>query len=228
VFGQRYYVMPTSNGYQERGVASWYGKKFHGKPTSSGEPYNMHAFTAAHKTLPLPTRVRVTNLRNGRSVFVLVNDRGPFVDNRIIDLSYAAASQLDIIRNGTELVEVTAMPFDRNDAPAVMAANEPRFSLPSPIATAEAAAPQPGEERTTTLFLQVGAFSDPVNAQRFKQRLEGQGVDNVMIHADQSGQNALYRVRLGPIGNVSEYDQLVKRVAALDIRDTHLVSDAGG
>ncbi len=149
VFGKRYHVMPTSGGYTERGVASWYGNKFHGKPTSSGTPYDMHAMTAAHKTLPLPTRVRVTNLSNGRSVVVLVNDRGPFVDNRIIDMSYAAAHKLDMVRNGTAMVEVTAYPYDRPVAPApqapVLAETKPDgFSLPSPIATAEAAAPRAG------------------------------------------------------------------------------------
>jgi rare lipoprotein A len=93
VFGVRYEVMQTSYGYKERGVASWYGKKFHGRMTSSQEPYNMYAMTAAHKTLPLPTYVRVRNLKNNRSIVVRVNDRGPFVDNRIIDLSYSAATK---------------------------------------------------------------------------------------------------------------------------------------
>ena len=109
VFGKRYYVMESSYGYKEQGVASWYGKKFHGKPTSSGEIYNMHLMTAAHKSLPLPTDVRVTNLQNGRSVIVKVNDRGPFVGNRIIDMSYAAAHRLDMTTDGTALVKVEAL-----------------------------------------------------------------------------------------------------------------------
>jgi rare lipoprotein A len=231
VFGKRYHVMPTSGGYTERGVASWYGNKFHGKPTSSGTPYDMHAMTAAHKTLPLPTRVRVTNLSNGRSVVVLVNDRGPFVDNRIIDMSYAAAHKLDMVRNGTAMVEVTAYPYDRPVAPApqapVLAETKPDgFSLPSPIATAEAAAPRPDEARTVSLFLQVGAFGEAGNAERLKARLEGNGLQNVVIHADKGGEMAMYRVRLGPIGDVSEYDQLVKRVTALDVRNPILISDA--
>ncbi len=112
VFGKRYTVMPSSSGYQERGVASWYGKKFHGNLTSNREPYDMYAMTAAHKTLPLPTYVRVRNLRNDKSIIVRVNDRGPFVHNRIIDLSYAAAIKLDMIKDGTSLVEVTAISFD--------------------------------------------------------------------------------------------------------------------
>ena len=112
VFGEQYTVLPSGDGYRERGVASWYGKKFHGRLTSNREPYDMYAMTAAHKTLPLPTYVRVRNLRNDRSVVVRVNDRGPFVHNRIIDLSYAAALKLDMVQDGTSLVEVTAITFD--------------------------------------------------------------------------------------------------------------------
>jgi len=106
VFGKRYYVLSSSVGYWERGVASWYGPGFHKVRTSTGEPYDMYAMTAAHKTLPLPAYVRVTNLLNGRSVVVRVNDRGPFVGNRIIDLSYTAAAKLDMLRNGTAMVDV--------------------------------------------------------------------------------------------------------------------------
>ena len=106
VFGKRYFVLSSSADYMERGVASWYGPGFHKVRTSTGEPYDMYGMTAAHKTLPLPAYVRVTNLQNGRSVVVRVNDRGPFVGNRIIDLSYTAAAKLDMLRNGTAMVEV--------------------------------------------------------------------------------------------------------------------------
>jgi peptidoglycan lytic transglycosylase len=109
VAGKRYFVRALADGYVERGVASWYGPTFHGGSTSSGEPYDMYAMTAAHKTLPLPTYARVTNLRNGRSVVVRINDRGPFVANRLIDLSYTAAAKLDMLRQGTTLVEVRAL-----------------------------------------------------------------------------------------------------------------------
>jgi rare lipoprotein A len=109
VAGRRYVVLPSANGYVERGVASWYGTEFHGLRTSTGEPYDMFAMTAAHKTLPLPCYARVTNLSNGRSVVVRINDRGPFVANRIIDLSYSAAARLDIIRNGTGFVQVEVL-----------------------------------------------------------------------------------------------------------------------
>ena len=109
VFGKRYYVKDSAKGYVEQGIASWYGTKFHGRRTSSGETYDMYAMTAAHKTLPLPTYARVTNLENGRSVMVKVNDRGPFHQNRIIDLSYSAATRLGIVKTGTGRVEVEAI-----------------------------------------------------------------------------------------------------------------------
>jgi rare lipoprotein A len=110
VFGKRYYVMGTSEGYRRSGIASWYGPQFHGKRTSSGSPFDMHAITAAHKSLPIPTYARVTNLENGRSIVVRINDRGPFVDDRVIDLSYAAADKLDMLEQGTAPVEVVALP----------------------------------------------------------------------------------------------------------------------
>ena len=109
VYGKTYHTLSSSKGYKERGAASWYGTKFHGKRTSSGEPYDLYAMTAAHKTLPLPTYVEVTNLKNGRTVIVKVNDRGPFHDDRLIDLSYAAAAKLDILPYGTGEVEVRAI-----------------------------------------------------------------------------------------------------------------------
>ncbi len=120
VFGKRYFILATADGYRERGVASWYGPTFHARPTSSGEPYDMYAMTAAHKTLPIPAYVRVTNLSNGRSVVVRVNDRGPFVDNRIIDLSYTAAHKLDMTRAGTAFVEVEVI------TPGTLAASRAR------------------------------------------------------------------------------------------------------
>ena len=207
VFGKRYYVMDSSEGYRERGVASWYGKKFHGKPTSSGERYDMHKMTAAHKSLPLPTDVRVTNLRNGRSVTVRVNDRGPFVDNRIIDMSYAAAKELDMVRDGTTLVEVVAL------------TSRQRSSGPVTAGSTQVA---PGN-----LYLQVGAFGNRSNAEQLKQKLVGGGVNGVFIHSEPGGHGMLYRVRIGPIKSVAEYDRLVAQVAELNVRDTYIVTGSG-
>lgn len=149
VAGHRYVVLASANGYVERGVASWYGTEFHGLRTSTGEPYDMFAMTAAHKTLPLPCYARVTNLANGRSVVVRINDRGPFVANRIIDLSYTAALKLDMIRNGTAFVQVEALspgaPALQAALPvstaAASAANVGLSSVPAAAPTSQAAAP---------------------------------------------------------------------------------------
>lgn len=149
VRGKRYYVLNSSSGFVQRGIASWYGKKFHGRKTSNGETYNMYAMTAAHKTLPIPTYVQVTNLDNGKQVVVRVNDRGPFHANRIIDLSYSAAKKLDIVGHGTGRVEVRAI--------------EP--GQPAPAATRVAATPSsttggppPAQPAKQALYLQLGSF----------------------------------------------------------------------
>lgn len=201
VLGQRYYVLEDSEGYREQGVASWYGGEFHGKRTSSGTVYDMHDFTAAHRTLPLPTLVRVTNLDNGRSVLVTVDDRGPFVKNRLIDLSFAAAKELDIVRTGTGRVEVEAV----RTRPATTTA-----------------ATDPGLDH----YLQVGAFRDEANARRLKEDLESKGVGNVVIRYDEAVRPGVYRVRIGPIQGTAEYDALASRLAALSIANPRLVTES--
>lgn len=153
VFGQRYYPIKDATGYRKRGVASWYGGKFHGRKTANGERYDMHQLTAAHTTLPLPTWVKVTNLRNGATVTVRVNDRGPFVKNRLIDLSYAAAQQLGMVEDGTTLVEIEAIPTGRAEAsPPVHAAipataTAPVLTTSQPVITV---AIEPNAETTVT------------------------------------------------------------------------------
>lgn len=149
VYGKRYHVRDSADGYVERGIASWYGTKFHGRRTSSGEPYDMYRMTAAHKTLPLPTYCRVTNLRNGRSVIVRVNDRGPFHANRIIDLSYVAAAKLGIAANGTGLVEVRALdPGAPEEEPVV---REARAEPANPEPEQRAARTRPDETRASAV-----------------------------------------------------------------------------
>lgn len=214
VYGQPYQVLGSSHGYQERGVASWYGSKFHGRPTSSREPYDMHQLTAAHKTLPLPTYVRVRNLHNNRAVVVRVNDRGPFVDNRIIDLSYAAARRLDMITDGTSLVEVTAISFDQPPPP-----------IPDSIsdaAVAETAAEGISENR---VYLQVGAFGERQNAERRHQLLQGNGIDNAFVFEESGMAEPLYRVRIGPLDDVEAFDLLIAELKVLGILDSHIVTD---
>jgi rare lipoprotein A len=244
VFGRRYHTLPTSRGYQERGVASWYGAKFHGLPTSSGEPYDMHAMTAAHKSLPLPTWVEVRNLSNGRTIVVRVNDRGPFVDNRIIDLSYAAAREIDMVGAGTALVEVRALhdPFEispeaivytrdgeRSTGAQLLAARpSPRRGASfSPVAVAAAAsAPAPGVGAPgSALFVQVGAFTQRSNAERLTRRLADDGFPDTFILGDSASATPIYRVRIGPIADVAAYDAAVEELARLGILETRLVSE---
>jgi len=199
VNGKRYYTLSSSHGYVERGIASWYGQEFHGRRTSSGEVYDMHTMTAAHKTLPLPTYVKVRELRTGRSVIVRVNDRGPFHPNRIIDLSYAAARKLGIVRDGTGLVEVRAIePGPRRAA---------RHGSGRYV---DAAPP-------VRMFLQVGAFASRSNADRLRERVRALAGNAVRVtRVDRRGQD-LYRVRIGPIIDVDEADRLAKRMVDLGL-----------
>lgn len=200
VFGKRYFVMASANGYVERGVASWYGPGFHAVRTATGEPYDMYGMTAAHKTLPLPAYVQVTNLSNGRSVIVRVNDRGPFKDGRIIDLSHTAASRLDMIRAGTAFVEVRAL---------------------TPGEPANPVSPTPPAE----LFVQAGAFGDAANAARLLGQLRAQGFAKSFVREDNVGGKRIFRVRVGPIPSVPEFDKAVAQLKALGVADARLAAD---
>ena len=209
VYGKTYEVLDTNYGYRERGVASWYGKKFHGQLTSNQETYNMYAMTAAHKSLPLPSFARVLNLRNGNSVIVRVNDRGPFVENRLIDLSYAAAMKLGMITAGTGLVEVTAISFDK-----------PLVQLAQPDITEK-----PAGDEVEYIFVQVGAFGEPENAHRRFSLLRDVGIDRAFVYEDRNTSPALYRVRIGPIADVLQYDSIVEQLQRIGISETHLVTE---
>lgn len=212
VFGKRYQVMASNYGFKQRGVASWYGKKFHGRPTSSQEPYDMHAMTAAHKTLPLPSFVEVRNLRNNRTIIVRVNDRGPFVDNRIIDLSYSAARKLDMVKDGTSLVEITAISFDAPPQATRPAATPPASTTAQPFTAAN-------------IFVQVGAFGDKNNARRRFSLLREHGIRDAFVYEEKDRSPALYRVRIGPIADVDQYDSVVAMLGDMGISETHLVTD---
>ncbi len=250
VFGKRYFVMSSSSGYVERGVASWYGPGFHKVQTSIGEPYDMYGMTAAHRTLPLPAYVRVTNLQNGRSVVVRVNDRGPFVGNRIIDLSYTAAAKLDMLRSGTAMVEVRSIDPGTAPRPAavqVAAATAAPAAPAAPAATAASAlaavasalvpaaqadvpvaggaAPASAAPASAALFVQAGAFSDPANARRLAEKLRGGGYGNVFVRDDQIAGRRLYRVRIGPVPDVAQFDQIVAALEHAGIDDAHLALD---
>ena len=196
VSGRRYVVLESSAGYVEQGVASWYGPDFHGKRTATGETYDMHGMTGAHPTLPLPAWVRVTNLQNGRSVEVRLNDRGPFSKNRIIDLSRAAAEGLDMIRTGTAMVEVRSL-------------------------SSAGAAPAPAS--ADRFFAQAGAFAEEDNALRLAARLREAGVAGVSVSEVRADGRRLFRVRAGPVASVAEFDALIERLRAAGAESPRLV-----
>jgi rare lipoprotein A len=218
VLGKRYYVLSSSAGYWERGVASWYGPGFHRVRTSTGETYDMYGMTAAHKTLPLPAVVRVTNLQNGRSVVVRVNDRGPFVGNRIIDLSYTAAVKLDMLRSGTAMVEVRTI--DPSTSQPITAPTAAVPGADTPASGAASTAPASPE-----LFVQAGAFSDPANAERMAQKLRGGRYGKVFVRDDQIAGRRMFRVRIGPVRDVAEFDRVVAALEHAGIGDAHLALD---
>ena len=205
VLGRSYRVLDSAQGYHERGVASWYGTKFNGRATSSGELYDICSFTAAHKTLPLPSYVRVTNLDNGRQLIVRVNDRGPFHEGRIMDLSYAAAIRLGVDRTGTARVDVQAVgPGDRPSAnpaytPISREELQPELPADSDTAPVENDNPAPRVQAAGAQWVQVGSFADKDNARRLADRLRDAGVDDVdMDHVEVDGRD-LWRVRVGPV-----------------------------
>ena len=180
VYGVTYVpIRKVSVGYTQTGEASWYGKKFHGRKTSNGDVYDMYGMTAAHKTLPLPTYLQVRNLDNGREVVVRVNDRGPFLGGRILDLSYMAAQKLGVVATGTAKVRIEVI-----DGPVPAKAPVQSIALDRPEAA---------------FFLQAGSFRLATNAHRLKADLAGAGVTGIRVVTVQIGQNLYHRVQVGPI-----------------------------
>lgn len=191
--GQRIHVLKSANGYSKVGFASWYGAKFHKQLTSCREPYDMYAMTAASRDLPIPTYVQVTNLENNKSIIVRVNDRGPFVKNRIIDLSYVAAKKLGYANNGTTLVRVTAI------NPWLWAKQQQE----QPIAPILAHA-------SSTFYLQVGAFSSENNAEQFRQRIANLTELPVYVKTGYHNDTPVYRVQVGPLAATQSNDLRAK------------------
>ena len=206
VFGKRYYVMDSGKGYIEKGIASWYGTKFHGRRTSSGETYDMYAMTAAHKSLPLPTYVKVTNLSNDKFIVVKVNDRGPFHENRIIDLSYTAAIKLDIIQKATGLVEVKAIDPEGS--------TEDNLVKDDKISTQD-----------TSFYIQVGTFSKLESAKILKQKLGSFGDNLIKISNVIVSGNTLYRVRIGPFTDTKLSDSIVSKLSDFGIFEHRIVTN---
>lgn len=189
VDGKFYHVLRSANGYNQRGIASWYGRKFNGKLTSSHEPYNMLAMTGASRVLPIPTYVRVTNLENGRSTVVKINDRGPFARNRIIDLSYAAAKKLGYAKKGTALVQVTAIDIEHPET------NSSTQFLKNP-----------------KLYLQLGAFTEFANAKHLAEKVKVYTNKPIMIRESNYHHSLFYRVLIGPLQGVGESDLLQSKL----------------
>ena len=248
VFKKMYYPLQESDNYNQRGIASWYGKKFHGKKTSNGETYDMYAMTAAHKTLPLPSYVRVRNLNNGHTVIVRVNDRGPFLENRLIDLSYAAAARLGIIGGGTGIVEVISLTPGAIEPPepSMMATARDGGSTGNAGAISGATARDGGSTGARPLeanagaitragatpmplptagavaprlYLQVGAFVSQNNAEQLRQQLERAAFKQVQVLATAHDKTTLYQVRIGPLPSVDASDTLAQRIAGHGIRN---------
>ncbi len=223
VLGKTYRVLPSSHGYKERGEASWYGTKFHGRRTANGEVYNMFAMTAAHKTLPIPSYVRVTHVGNGRSIVVRINDRGPFHGNRIIDLSYAAAKKLGVIATGVaqvDVVDVTPTNGGRNTAsvpvPASVTDNRNIPSVPA-VTSSVASASSSGD-----VYLQLGAFQQPKSAETLRDKIAGvvSHAVNVII-----GRDKLHRVFVGPFNSRQQVVGIQSLLRQRGLSQGHIVQN---
>jgi rare lipoprotein A len=208
VFGREYVPFTEIRPFEQRGVASWYGKKFHGQRTSSGEPYDMYAMTAAHPTLPIPSYAQVTNLRNGRSVVVRINDRGPFLRDRVIDLSYAGAWKLGYIQAGHAQVEVRAIVPGED---RVVAVAQPA-ALVAPVNGVPATTAPASGASSGSVYLQLGAFSAESSAESMRQRLQRQ-LDWVGERIEVLASDALYKLQLGPYRSRDDAIGIAERIA---------------
>jgi rare lipoprotein A len=226
-----YTPMTSYQPYKQSGVASWYGKRYHGKNTSSGEVYDMYSMSAAHTTLPLPSYVKVTNPANGRFVVVRVNDRGPFKSDRIIDLSYAAAYKLRFSAQGSTLVQVEAIDANNTSPSYVASYTQPKptasvvatstapvaVTAPTSIQATTTSATNPpvvnsnSNAQVTQYFVQAGAFKNEANAESLVKKIQGLGIEqNTSINKVYN--NGLYRLKLGPYGNKQEADQVAANI----------------
>jgi rare lipoprotein A len=253
VLGKTYFPLQESKTYVASGTASWYGTKFHGQNTANGEVYDLYGMSAAHKTLPLPSYVRVTNLDNNKSVILRVNDRGPFYSDRIIDLSYAAAKKLGYAEIGTARVKVEGIDpqqwWAAKGRPAPLMLNEPQVAQNSaPVVTASAGTveqwtPPPQQHAAAVVpvqladakknvsapasgqYLQVGAFANPDAAELLRSKLSGMVSAPVFISSIVRNQQTLHRVRLGPIGSPGEIQQVQNSVRLANLGSPSVVTE---
>ena len=206
VFGKTYYVLDSSKGFKQKGKASWYGTKFHGRRASSGETYDMYAMTAAHKTLPLPTYVEVKNLENGRTAIVKVNDRGPFHDGRIIDLSYAAATKLGVVASGTAPVEIRAIDSKAENTRYARGVDTDYV------------------DDNGKLYVQIAAFSTEANALKLISDLREKNFQSARIHVDKASGKLLYRVRIGPVPTSNVAEKVLAQLKQINLNNAKIVT----
>ena len=234
VLGRTYTVLPTEAGYSARGVASWYGEKFHGHKTSNGEIFDMYRVSAAHKSLPIPSFLRVTNLDNNRSIVVRVNDRGPFHGDRLIDLSYAAAVKLGFADRGTAPVRIEAIIGNSAADSAATAAASANGARAAPAAAANSAARRMAHALARggtapargDLYLQVGAFSALGHAEELSRRVRAHTSRPVFIRSvDLGWRGVLHRVRVGPFNGPEEARRLTSRLLAADLGSPYTVAE---
>lgn len=200
VHGKNYYILKSATHYEAQGIASWYGKKFNKHRTSSGERYNLLAMTAAHKTLPIPTYVQVTNLKNNRKVIVKVNDRGPFAPNRLIDLSYVAAKKLGMIGHGTTYVKIKAIDPEVYYS-SELASNKTKHALPN----------------RRHFYIQVGAFKNKQYAKKIQNRLKPLLHSSIQVIALPKKSKNVYRVKIGPIEDVTTASHIEKKLRSIGL-----------
>ncbi|MFW5824686.1 MAG: septal ring lytic transglycosylase RlpA family protein [Marinobacter sp.] len=225
VWGKQYRVMNVdqADGYVQRGIASWYGKKFHGHKTSNGETYDMYRMSAAHKSLPLPSYARVTNLDNGRSVVVRINDRGPFHGDRLIDLSWAAAKKLDFHGSGTARVEVAAITV-RQDGSMTLAGKPWK-----PDGDGQKVQPvrvRPPDSSGDALFVQLGSFSKVAPARQLEQAVKRRTGNPVRVRQVTTASGDFHRVQVGPFGNAREAERAMEDLAAEGFSQAMVLTDS--
>lgn len=216
--GKRYYTLEDNHGFTQQGLASWYGKKFHGRRTSSGETYDMYAMTAAHKTLILPVYVEVTNLENGKKVVVKVNDRGPFHEDRIIDLSYIAAQKLDIVKTGTGKVKLRVV--ESGGATAKQSVTKKQSVIKKHKAPIQSLTVKDSEEE---FFIQVGSFVDLINAESLRDKLSIIGGKIVSIQQTLIENTTFHRVMIGPLFNNAHADTIIKKLIEANEYNHHII-----
>ncbi len=210
VFGKTYHVLPSRKNYLAVGIASWYGTQFDKRRTSNGERYDMLAMTAAHRTLPLPTYLQVTNLENGQHVIVKVNDRGPFEPNRLIDLSYAAAKKLGMSGRGTALVEIKALDPGARVPPSARFAAHKKHLLPG---------------CSSPLYLEVAQYREKISAARLQQRLAKMFNNHIHVKSLAQGPRVIYQVQIGPIKDKRTADHIRSRLKSIGLASKKVAYD---